>query len=156
MGSLLELQDLLVKRDEKIRQLEAKLKVREDEIVELKSQLDKFQSIMPFATGVAVAPGAKGGRQRKQRAQGISAEPQSLRTIQELACLSQTTFPEVPKSTRSKELLRQAVLENDFLKNLEMGQVMEIVESMYSVEYAEGALIIKEGDIGSILYIMEG
>lgn len=155
MGSLVELQDLLIKRDERICQLEAKLKVREDEIVELKSQLDKFQSVMPFATGVAVAAGTKSVRQRKQRATGISAEPQTLRTVQELACLSQTTFPEVPKSTRSKELLRQAILENDFLKNLEMGQVMEIVESMYSVEYAEGALIIKEGDIGSMLYIME-
>ncbi|XP_066954961.1 cGMP-dependent protein kinase 1 isoform X2 [Macrobrachium rosenbergii] len=61
----------------------------------------------------------------------------------------------VPKSEESKELLRQAILENDFLKNLEMGQVKEIVECMYSVEYAAGALIIKEGDIGSILYIME-
>ncbi|KAK8746341.1 hypothetical protein OTU49_017367, partial [Cherax quadricarinatus] len=61
----------------------------------------------------------------------------------------------VPKSQKSKELLRQAILDNDFLKNLEMGQVKEIVESMYSVEYAAGALIIKEGDIGSMLYIME-
>ncbi|XP_063862359.1 uncharacterized protein LOC135101919 isoform X4 [Scylla paramamosain] len=56
---------------------------------------------------------------------------------------------------RSKDLLRQAILENDFLKNLEIGQVKEIVESMYSVTYEEGSLIIKEGDIGSMLYIME-
>lgn len=37
-----------------------------------------------------------------------------------------------------------------------MAQVKEIVECMYSVEYAAGSLIIKEGDIGSMLYIMEG
>ncbi|XP_069991696.1 cGMP-dependent protein kinase 1 isoform X2 [Penaeus vannamei] len=61
----------------------------------------------------------------------------------------------VPKSPESKELLRQAILDNDFLKNLEMAQVKEIVECMYSVEYAAGSLIIKEGDIGSMLYIME-
>ncbi|XP_068202213.1 cGMP-dependent protein kinase, isozyme 2 forms cD4/T1/T3A/T3B isoform X2 [Palaemon carinicauda] len=153
MGSL-ELQDLLSKKDDLIRHLEAKLKVRDDEIIELRSQLDKFQSVMLFATGGATAGPGK-VRARKTRAQGISAEPQALRTVQELTCLSQTPFPEVPKSSRSKELLRQAILENDFLKNLEMGQVKEIVECMYSVEYAAGALIIKEGDIGSILYIME-
>ncbi|XP_064108919.1 cGMP-dependent protein kinase, isozyme 2 forms cD4/T1/T3A/T3B-like isoform X2 [Macrobrachium nipponense] len=153
MGSL-ELQDLLSKKDDLIRHLEAKLKVRDDEIIELRSQLDKFQSVMQFATGGATAGSGK-VRARKTRAQGISAEPQALRSVQELTCKSQTTFPEIPKSSRSKELLRQAILENDFLKNLEMGQVKEIVECMYSVEYAAGALIIKEGDIGSILYIME-
>ena len=57
---------------------------------------------------------------------------------------------------RTKDLLRQAILENDFLKNLEMGQVKEIVESMYNVEYSDGTYIIREGDIGSMLYIMEG
>lgn len=157
MGSL-ELQDLLSKKDDLIRHLEAKLKVRDDEIVELRSQLDKFQSVMLFATGGGggASAGTSGKvRTRKTRATGISAEPQALKTIQELASLSQTTFPEVPKGIRSKELLKQAILDNDFLKNLEMGQVKEIVECMYSVEYAAGALIIKEGDIGSMLYIME-
>lgn len=153
MGSLVELQEEVSKKNDRIRQLEAVLKVRDDEIVELRSQLDKFQSVMPFAT-VAAAGGSK-IRARKTRAQGISAEPQAVRTVVELNTLSQTTFPEVPKSTRSKELLRQAILDNDFLKNLEMAQVKEIVECMYSVEYAAGSLIIKEGDIGSMLYIME-
>lgn len=152
MGSR-ELQELLCKKDDYIHRLEAKLKVRDDEIIELRSQLDKFQSVMPFATGGKA--GNPKERVRKTRAQGISAEPQTLKTIQELAELSQTTFPEIPKSIRSKDLLRQAILDNDFLKNLEMGQVKEIVESMYSVTYEEGALIIKEGDIGSMLYIME-
>jgi hypothetical protein len=27
---------------------------------------------------------------------------------------------------------------------------------MYPVEYAAGSLIIKEGDVGSIVYVMEG
>ncbi|XP_042243077.1 cGMP-dependent protein kinase 1-like [Homarus americanus] len=95
MGSV-ELQDLLNKKDDTIRHLEAKLKVKDNEIVELKSQLDKFQSVMPFATGAAA--GNTKVRARKTRAQGISAEPQTLKTVQELANLSQTTFPEVPKS----------------------------------------------------------
>ena len=98
MGSR-ELQELICKKDDYIRRLEAKLKVREDEITELRSQLDKFQSVMPFATGAAGA-GSPKERVRKTRAQGISAEPQTLKTVQELAELSQTTFPEIPKSIR--------------------------------------------------------
>ncbi|KAK7070749.1 hypothetical protein SK128_016032, partial [Halocaridina rubra] len=97
MGSLLELQELLNLKEDRIQQLEAILKVRDDEIIELRSQLDKFQSVMQFATGPATGPGKE--RTKKTRAQGISAEPQALKTIQELATVSQTTFPEVPKSS---------------------------------------------------------
>lgn len=42
------------------------------------------------------------------------------------------------------------------MKNLEYTQIKEIVDCMYPVEYAKGSLIIKEGDVGSIVYVMEG
>lgn len=42
------------------------------------------------------------------------------------------------------------------MKNLETTQIREIVDCMYPVQYAAGSLIIKEGDIGSIVYVMEG
>lgn len=57
---------------------------------------------------------------------------------------------------RSRELIKTAILDNDFMKNLEMTQIREIVDCMYPVEYAAGSLIIKEGDVGSIVYVMEG
>ena len=47
-------------------------------------------------------------------------------------------------------------MDNDFMKNLEPGQIKEIVDCMYPVEYVRGSLIIKEGDVGSIVYVMEG
>ena len=47
-------------------------------------------------------------------------------------------------------------MDNDFMKNLEPAQIAEIVDCMYPMEYARGALIIKEGDVGSIVYVMEG
>ena len=47
-------------------------------------------------------------------------------------------------------------LDNDFMKNLEITQIREIVDCMYPVQYAAGSLIIKEGDVGSIVYVMEG
>ena len=47
-------------------------------------------------------------------------------------------------------------MDNDFMKNLESAQIKEIVDCMYPMEYAKGSLIIKEGDVGSIVYVMEG
>ncbi|KAK7507990.1 hypothetical protein BaRGS_00000955, partial [Batillaria attramentaria] len=55
----------------------------------------------------------------------------------------------------SKELIRQAILDNDFMKNLDMGQIREIVDCMYPVENPAGSIIIKEGDVGSLVYVME-
>lgn len=37
-----------------------------------------------------------------------------------------------------------------------MTQIREIVDCMYPVQYAAKSLIIKEGDVGSIVYVMEG
>ena len=42
------------------------------------------------------------------------------------------------------------------MKNLEMGQIREIVDCMSPVEYSKDSLIIKEGDVGSLVYVMEG
>ncbi|RZF39202.1 hypothetical protein LSTR_LSTR012944, partial [Laodelphax striatellus] len=55
----------------------------------------------------------------------------------------------------SRDLIKAAILDNDFMKNLELTQIREIVDCMYPVEYAAGSLIIKEGDVGSIVYVME-
>ncbi|KAA0203805.1 hypothetical protein HAZT_HAZT008626 [Hyalella azteca] len=96
MPTISELEAIIVEKDDTIRKLELRLKNHEDSIAELRSQLDKFQSVMPFATAAA----AVNKRARKERAQGISAEPQSLRTIQELSLASQKTVPDFPKSSR--------------------------------------------------------
>nr|ABG56236.1 PKG/For protein [Lobesia botrana] len=132
---------------ERIRELEALLKQRDQEMLELRSQLDKLQSVFPYQQY------ARGSRApRKQRAQGISAEPQTSSSLQDLA---HQTFPVYDKNEPSRELIKAAILDNDFMKNLEMTQIREIVDCMYPVEYAAGSLIIKEGDVGSIVYVME-
>ncbi|KAM3965673.1 cGMP-dependent protein kinase for isoform 3-T5 [Aphomia sociella] len=80
----------------------------------------------------------------------ISAEPlSSLTQDHELKLVK------IPKNKKSRELIKGAILDNDFMKNLEMTQIREIVDCMYPVEYAAGSLIIKEGDVGSIVYVME-
>ncbi|MPC50931.1 cGMP-dependent protein kinase 1 [Portunus trituberculatus] len=49
---------------------------------------------------------------------------------------------------RSKQLIKDAVMDNDFLKHLDVGQVREIVDSMYPQEFAAGSWVIREGDVG--------
>ena len=57
---------------------------------------------------------------------------------------------------RSKEMIKNAILDNDFMKNLDMSQILEIVDCMYPVKLNKGAMIIKEGDTGNTVYVMEG
>ncbi|CAD7000268.1 unnamed protein product [Ceratitis capitata] len=73
----------------KIQEMQRALQQKDTEIAELKSHLDKFQSVFPFSrhSSTATTPGA-GVQQRKsgqahqrQRAQGISAEPQSESSV---------------------------------------------------------------------------
>jgi cGMP-dependent protein kinase len=42
------------------------------------------------------------------------------------------------------------------MKNLEVNQIESIVDCMYPVEFSEDSLIIKEGDVGNVVYIIEG
>ncbi|XP_058819148.1 cGMP-dependent protein kinase, isozyme 2 forms cD4/T1/T3A/T3B isoform X2 [Topomyia yanbarensis] len=152
-----ELLKVIQARDIRIRELEDYLRLKHDEVAELKSHLDKFQSVFRSsagATGVSHSGrklGAAGGVQR-QRAQGISAEPQRDISVLELMHVA---FPKYDKEERSREIIKSAILDNDFMKNLEMTQIREIVDCMYPVQYGAGSLIIKEGDVGSIVYVME-
>lgn len=90
-GNQHELQVMLQNKDQRIRELEAQLRLREQEILELRSHLDKFQSVFPYHIKNNQL------RPRKKRAQGISAEPQSHSTIQEL---SEQSFPVFDKNDR--------------------------------------------------------
>ncbi len=57
---------------------------------------------------------------------------------------------------RSRELIKAAILDNDFMRNLDTAQIREIVDCMYPVEYKKDSMIITEGDVGSLVYVMEG
>lgn len=151
MASFEHLKQLIDKRDNEIHRLEDTLKSRELEIIELKAQLDKYQSVFPYHTA-----NVRGNTlRRKERALGISAEPQTFRTFQELFDISQQKFPEFSKSDGSKALIRQSILANDFMKHLDNGQVQEMVECMYPVSYTASSEIIREGDAGSVLFVLE-
>lgn len=53
-------------------------------------------------------------------------------------------------------MIKEAILDNDFMKNLELSQIHEVVDCMYPVDYGKDACIIEEGAVGSLVYVMEG
>jgi Cyclic nucleotide-binding domain len=54
---------------------------------------------------------------------------------------------------RSKQQIKDAVLDNDFLKHLDSVQIRELVESMYSRDVDMGEFIVRENDPGNHLFV---
>jgi hypothetical protein len=52
---------------------------------------------------------------------------------------------------RSEELIKNAISANEFLKNLDQGQIEAVIEAMYAKEYEENCNVITEGETG-LLY----
>ncbi|TMS37300.1 hypothetical protein L596_004260 [Steinernema carpocapsae] len=54
----------------------------------------------------------------------------------------------------SKQLIRDAVQKNDFLRKLEKEQVIELVECMYEMRARSGQWVIQEGEPGDRLFVI--
>lgn len=97
-----ELRTIIQQKDVQIDELTKLLQQRENDILNLRSQLDKFQSVLVVSNPASpkyIGLNNNVGhhiRPRKQRA-GISAEPQSEASILEL---SKQTFPTIFKDER--------------------------------------------------------
>ncbi|RXN12102.1 cGMP-dependent kinase 1 isoform X1 [Labeo rohita] len=157
MGTLRDLQYALQEKIEELRQrdalideLELELDQKDELIQKLQNELDKYRSVIRPATQQVHKQSVLQEQQRTKR-QAISAEP----TAFDIQDLNHVTLPFYPKSPQSKELIKEAILDNDFMKNLELSQIQEIVDCMYPVEYDKESCIIKEGDVGSLVYVME-
>lgn len=53
----------------------------------------------------------------------------------------------------SKQVIRDAILLNDFTKNFDSSQTREIVECMFPIDYKKGEIVINEGDSGAHFYV---
>ncbi|KAL9984892.1 hypothetical protein ACROYT_G007237 [Oculina patagonica] len=115
------------------------IREHESEIERLESKVEKLMSVMPPPS----LPRA--------RAQGVSAEP----AAKNLNVNFQHFLKHYTKSERSKELIKDAILDNDFLKKLESSQIREVVECMYEKKCRKDEYLIKEGESGSDLYVLE-
>ncbi|XP_026272945.1 cGMP-dependent protein kinase, isozyme 2 forms cD4/T1/T3A/T3B isoform X2 [Frankliniella occidentalis] len=149
--SLSERNEDLRRRNEVIRFLQDELQLKDARIRELRHELDKLRHVVQSqqsqqkASSRGSSPLGFLAPLLRTKRQAISAEP------------SRDHHPveKVDKPEYSRELIKSAILDNDFMKNLETAQIREIVDCMYPVDYSAGSLIIKEGDVGSIVYVME-
>ncbi|KAM7370303.1 hypothetical protein PAMP_009863 [Pampus punctatissimus] len=162
MGTLRDLQYALQEKIEELRQrdalideLELELDQKDELIQRLQNELDKYRSVIRPATAQQVQAQQQSlvlqPDQHRSKRQAISAEP----TACNINDLTHVTLPFYPKSPQSKDLIKEAIMDNDFMKNLELSQIQEIVDCMYPVDYGKDACIIKEGDVGSLVYVME-
>ncbi|XP_068585421.1 cGMP-dependent protein kinase 1-like isoform X1 [Cebidichthys violaceus] len=162
MGTLRDLQYALQEKIEELRQrdtlideLELELDQKDELIQRLQNELDKYRSVLRPATAQQVQAQQQNlvlqPDQHRSKRQAISAEPTAI----DITDLSHVTLAFYPKSPQSKEMIKDAILDNDFMKNLELSQIQEIVDCMYPVDYEKDACIIKEGDVGSLVYVME-
>ncbi|XP_025836753.1 cGMP-dependent protein kinase, isozyme 1-like [Agrilus planipennis] len=79
--------------------------------------------------------------------QGVSAESSDISQPSDIA------IQKHEKDFRSKQLIKDAIMDNDFLKHLDSLQVREIVDCMYPKELRRGSFVIREGDAGAHLYV---
>ncbi|XP_071449257.1 cGMP-dependent protein kinase, isozyme 1 isoform X2 [Hetaerina americana] len=80
--------------------------------------------------------------------QGVSGESSDVGQTSE-----DIVITHVDKDYRSKQLIKDAIMDNDFLKKLDTSQVLEVVESMYSKEFEKGSYVVREGEAGSHLFV---
>ncbi|XP_037825865.1 cGMP-dependent protein kinase, isozyme 1 isoform X1 [Lucilia sericata] len=81
--------------------------------------------------------------------QGVSGESCEISMQQSI----NIPIPKYDKDYSSKQLIKEAIMDNDFLKNIDASQVRELVDSMYSLSIEKGKFVIREGEVGAHLYV---
>ncbi|XP_061554322.1 cGMP-dependent protein kinase 1-like isoform X3 [Phycodurus eques] len=152
----------LMERDALIDELELELDTKELLIRHLQAELDRQHSSVPGADNTAaevpnaaddappMTPVSLDEPQRIKR-QAISAEPTALDPAQ----LTDVTLTSYCKTKESSELIQRALMDNDFMKHLEHGQILTILDCMRPTSLDRGCCVIQEGDDGSSVYVLE-
>ncbi|KAI9540722.1 cGMP-dependent protein kinase 1 [Dissostichus eleginoides] len=162
-GTLRDLQLALQLKIEELRQrdaliddLELELDTKDDLIRLLQEELDRQRGGQQSGGGAAgaedtgVQPPAADEPQRTKR-QAISAEP----TVLDPSQLTDVTLKSYSKSKESSDLIQRALMDNDFMKHLEHGQILTIMDCMHPTSLTKGCCVIQEGDDGSTVYVLE-
>ncbi|XP_014244772.1 cGMP-dependent protein kinase, isozyme 1-like isoform X2 [Cimex lectularius] len=136
--------------------LKKELRKKDQMLLSLQREIHKLRSVLhqsvncnkdEFLRTLHQVQGMAGQTQTNKK-QGVSAESSGTDQTSGNIQLIQHD-----KDFKSKQLIKSALLENDFLKNLEPGQMRDIVDCMYSRVCIKGSFLIKEGEAGSHLYV---
>ncbi|KAL3080697.1 hypothetical protein niasHT_033254 [Heterodera trifolii] len=171
-----QMEDQLEKKDRQLRQNQKEMDAQQKRIGELEvevkglsSECDKLRSVLnQKAESAATSASQKrsgelhtemkqkaallpefgqGGTEVRAKKIAVSAEPTNL--DQHKATLQHHT-----KSAGSKQLIRDAVQKNDFLRQLAKEQIIELVECMFEMRARAGQWVIQEGEPGDRLFVI--
>jgi len=139
-----------------VRTLQRKLARRDNEILKQERELHKLRSVLQQASSLMGRgddhllntiqdPYSVAGQIALTKKQGVSG--------QSVAVSHDVQIDVHEKDFRSKTLIKEAIMENDFLKNLSPSQVRELVDAMHEKRVPQGCYVIREGESGSYLYV---
>jgi len=140
-----------------VRSLQRRLVRRDNEILKQERELHKLRSVLQQATSLMSQGddhllstiqdnyGMGGHGNNNNKKQGVSGQSASMS--------SNVAIQKHSKDFRSRTIIKEAVMENDFLKNLSANQVRELVDAMYEKTVPKGCYVIREGENGSHLYV---
>uniref|UniRef100_A0A183BVA2 cGMP-dependent protein kinase n=1 Tax=Globodera pallida TaxID=36090 RepID=A0A183BVA2_GLOPA len=166
----LEKQERLLRQNQKeLDAYQKRIGELEVEVKTLSSECDKLRSVL---NQKAESAATLGGQKRsddlhtemKQKAAllpevgqvvpevrakkiAVSAEPAKLDQ-------HKATLQHHSKSAGCKQLIRDAVQKNDFLRQLAKEQIIELVECMFEMRARAGQWVIQEGEPGDRLYVI--
>ncbi|XP_067928056.1 cGMP-dependent protein kinase 1-like [Watersipora subatra] len=139
--------------EKQILELKEQLASRSTEVSKLKEELDKVKSVLQQKVMrgkpdilATVQEEVVLANQITRKKQGVSGESSTLEA-------ADITLKHFEKDLSSKHLIKTALRNNDFLKNLDKSQVHEIVNCMYEERVQEGNYIIKENEAGDHFYV---
>jgi len=138
-----------------VRSLQRRMVRRDNEIVKQERELHKLRSVLQQANSLmsngedsllsTIQDNFGIQNNNNNKKQGVSG--------QSLSVNNNILIPKHNKDFRSRTVIKEAIMENDFLKNLSSGQVRELVDSMSEKTVPKGCYVIREGENGSHLYV---
>jgi len=140
-----------------VRTLQRKLARRDNEILKQERELHKLRSVLQQASSMMSKEEDHLLLSTIQEHYSIPGQIAMNKKIgvsgQSVPATSDVKIHRHEKDFRSKTLIKEAIMENDFLKNLSPSHVRELVESMHEKKVAKGSYVIREGESGSHLYV---
>ncbi|CAG2111613.1 unnamed protein product [Medioppia subpectinata] len=147
----------LTQLKDELRATKLQLYDRDQQLLKLHREIHKMKSVLE-QTSMAIKNSAKSSIGSVVTAVGPAAGPTKKCGVSG-ECLSASAsvaaVQKVSKDNRSKQLIKEALLDNSFLRHfLDTHQLKLIVDAMYEKEFSRNCLICKQGTYGSHLYVI--
>ncbi|KAK2156970.1 hypothetical protein LSH36_201g00010 [Paralvinella palmiformis] len=154
---LKEKQMIIARQEDELDELRGAVRERDDELIKLRAEIHKLKSVLQVTVHKDGKPDilstiqerpSVGGQEARSKKQGVSGESSNLP-----GGVGAIQIKHFDKDFRSKQLIKDAILDNDFLKNLDSTQIWEMVNCMYEKRIQKDHYIIKESEAGQALYV---